>query len=299
VNLLWGYSAGGDIPSTKTAIRWLREIRRETGTDPGLLRFNGEPTESHAKLLIYDGPEGHTAYVGSCNWLSTPLTGATDFIGSNVSVRLRHPVLTASLYRMAASLWLTSRGGQMSETPERLRRIASRLEEQNQLSPLPKDGSPNKCSVRLVRDREHTALLRDVLLYETGKVLLTSHKLGNIAPTRLASRQPAGNKPAEPLIASYGETFLDAEALSGLAKSTVSTGVRLWHTPRLHSKLLATKERALISSFNFLSADPFGAQARAREVGVLIEGGKIPGLLLNLAIGATTAATAAASASPV
>jgi hypothetical protein len=285
VNLLWGYSAGGDIPSTKTAIRWLRDIRRETGTDQGLLRFNGEPTESHAKLLIWDGPEGHTAYVGSYNWLSTPLTGVTDFVGSNVSVRLRHPALTASLYRMAASLWLTSRGGQMSETPERLRRIASLLEEQNQLSPPPKDGSPDKCSVRLVRDREHTALLRDVLLYETGKVRLTSHKLGNIAPTRLASRQPAGTKPPEPLIVNYGETFLDADALSGLANSTAPSGVQLCHTPRLHAKLLATKERAVISSFNFLSADPFGAQARAREVGVLIEGGKIPGLLLDLAIG--------------
>ncbi len=285
VNLLWGYSAGGDIQSTKTAIRWLRDIRREAGADQALLRFNGEPTESHAKLLIYDTPEGHTAYVGSCNWLSTPLTGATDFVGSNVSVRLRHPALTASLYRMAASLWLTSRGGQMSETPERLRRIASLLEEQNQLSPPPREASPNRCSVRLVRDREHTALLRDVLLYETGTVRLTSHKLGNIALTRLASRQPAGSAPAEPLIVNYGETFLDADALTGLVNRTAPSGVHLCHTPRLHAKLLATKERALVSSFNFLSADPFGTQTSAREVGVLIEGGELPGLLLNLALG--------------
>jgi hypothetical protein len=269
-------------------MRWLREIRRETGAAPGLLRFNGEPTESHAKLLIFDGPEGHTAYVGSYNWLSTPLAASTDFIGSNVSVRLRHPVLTASLYRMAASLWLTSRGGQMSEIPQRLRRIASRLEAQNQLSPSLRDCSPNRCSVRLVRDREHTALLRDVLLYETGKVLLTSHSLGDIARTRLASRQPAGNKSPESVTAHYGETFLDPEALSGLAKSTALLGVRLYYTPRLHAKLLATNERAVVSSFNFLSADPFGVQMRAREVGVLIEGGKIPGLVLNLSIGSTT-----------
>ena len=247
------------------------------------------PTESHAKLLIYDASDGHTAYVGSFNWLSTPLKGVQeDFIGSNVSVRLHHPVLIASLYRMAASLWLTSRGGQMSDTPERLRRIASLLEEQNLVSPSPTNSSPTKCLVRLVRDREHTALLRDVLLYETGKVLLTSHKLGNIAATRLASRQSVGNNPAEPLIVHYGETFLDAEALSGLAKTTASSGVQLCHTPRLHSKVVATNERAVVSSFNFLSADPFGAQARAREVGVLIEGGKIPGFLLNLALGRIT-----------
>ena len=39
----------------------------------------------------------------------------------------------------------------MSETPERLRRIASLLEEQNQISPPSKHRSPDKCSVRLVR----------------------------------------------------------------------------------------------------------------------------------------------------
>lgn len=285
VNLLWGYSAGMDAPSTKNAIRWLRDIRRDTGIGPALLRFNGEPTESHAKLLIYDGADGHTAYVGSYNWLSTPLTARTDFIGSNVSLRLRHPALTATLYRMAASLWLTSVGGQMSEIPERLRRIAATLEEQNQLSPPASDGSLNKCSVRLVRDREHAALLRDFLLYDSEKMLLTSHKLGTIAPTRLAPRQPAGSEPNAPLTVSYGETHLDTDALSGLAKSMAPAGVSLRHTPHLHSKVLATTKRALISSFNFLSADPFGAQSRARELGVLIEGGDIPALLLNLSIG--------------
>ena len=288
VNLLWGYSAGMDVPSTKNTMRWLRDIRRETGTDPGLLRFNGEPTESHAKLLIYDSPNGHTACVGSYNWLSTPLTPPTDFIGSNVSIRLRHPVLTASLYRMAASLWLTSVGGQMSETPERLRRIAASLEEQNQLSPPVKDGSSNKCLVRLVRDREHIALLRDFLLYDSEKMLLTSHKLGTVAATRLASRQPANGKPSDPLTITYGETSLDADALAGLAKSTAPLGVHLRHTPHMHSKILATSKRALVSSLNFLSADPFGARSRAREVGVLIEGGSIPPLLLNLPIGTPT-----------
>lgn len=291
VNLLWGYSAGGDVQATKTAMRWLREIRRETGACPGLLRFNGEPTESHAKLLIYDGPEGYVGYVGSYNWLSTPFTGkADDSIGSNVSVRLRHPELIACLLRTTASLWLTSRGGQMSETPERFRRIAASLEQQTQLSPAPTDDSPDKCLVRLVRDREHTALLRDVLLYEDGNVLVTSHKLGDIALTRLASRQPVGDKPAEPLIVNYGETLLDTEALNALATSTASSGVQLCHTSRLHAKVLATKHRAIISSFNFLSSDPFGTQARAREVGVLIEGGNIPEALLNLPVGRRTVA---------
>lgn len=289
VNLLWGYSAGIDIPSTKNTLRWLRDIRRETGTSPGLLRFNGEPTESHAKLLIYDGPEGHTAYVGSHNWLSTPLTPPADFIGSNISVRLRHPLLTASLYRMAASLWLTGIGGQTSETPERLRRIAAGIEEQNKLSPPAQEMSPNKCLVRLVRDREHTALLRDFLLYDSEKMVLTTHKLGPIAATRLASRQPTGNAPSAPLIVDYGQNELEADALETLTTSAAPAGVTLRHKPYLHSKVLATSKRALISSFNFLSAGPFGSSTRARELGVLIEGGAIPSMILNLPIGSPAA----------
>lgn len=285
VNLLWGYSAGMDIPSTKHTLRWLRDIRRETGSSAGLLRFNGEPTESHAKLLIYDGPEGHTGYVGSYNWLSTPLRPSTDFTGSNVSIRLRHPLLTASLYRMAASLWLTSVGAQTSEAPERLRRIAAAIEEQNKLSPAAQEASPDKCSVRLVRDREHTALLRDFLLYDSESMLLTSHKLGSIAATRLASRQPAGNAPNAPLTVGYGQKDLEADALEALTKSAAAAGVTLRHTPHLHSKILATSKRALVSSFNFLSTDPFGTQSRARELGVFIEGGSIPSVLLNLPIG--------------
>jgi phosphatidylserine/phosphatidylglycerophosphate/cardiolipin synthase-like enzyme len=296
VNLLWGYAAGQDLTATKVAMRWLRDIRRETGASPGLLRFNGEPTESHAKILIYDGSEGHIGYVGSYNWLSTPLTGTSeDFIGSNVSVRLRHPGLTASLYRTAASLWLTSRGGQMSETPERLRRYAASLEEQARHSPEPKEESPNSCLVRLVRDREHTALLRDVLLYEDGNVLVTSHKLGDIAPTRLASRQPSGGKPANPLIVNYGESFLDSESFNSLVQSTASAGVKFSLVGHMHAKVVATKDRAIISSFNFLSADPFGNQARAREVGVLIEGGNLPEFLLNLPVGRTVPTPQASS----
>jgi hypothetical protein len=149
--------------------------------------------------------------------------------------------------------------------------------------------------VRLVRDREHTALLRDVLLYEDGNVLVASHKLGDIAPTRLASRQPSDGEPANPLIVNYGETFLDEEAFNALVKCTALSGVKFSHVSRMHAKVVATKNRAIISSFNFLSADPFGNQARAREVGVLIEGGSLPEFLLNLPVGRNVPALQAAS----
>lgn len=37
------------------------------------------------------------------------------------------------------------------------------------------------------------------------------------------------------------------EALNGLAKGTAASGVQIRHTPRLHAKILATKERAVIT----------------------------------------------------
>jgi hypothetical protein len=38
-----------------------------------------------------------------------------------------------------------------------------------------------------------------------------------------------------------------------------------------HSKVLVSDHRMIISSYNFLSADPFHTASRAREVGVLLE----------------------------
>jgi hypothetical protein len=284
VDLLWGYAAShGDQPA-KAALRWLRELRKDAHPMAGLLRFSSQPTESHAKLLICDPPSGHAACVGSFNWLSMPLKGDTeDAPGSNVTLRLRHPTLVANLCRTAAGLWMTSRAGQISDAPERLRRLAATLDQEQTIPPPAEaEGKPAPtCQVSIVRDRDHEALLRDILLYNDKRVLLLAQKLGPIAGTRLASCKPTNNDATSRLITFFGESTIDSDALDKLRTDLGPFGVELHQSTRLHAKVLATAQRAVISSYNFLSADPFGAAARAREVGILVEGGEVPRLLLE------------------
>jgi len=43
------------------------------------------------------------------------------------------------------------------------------------------------------------------------------------------------------------------------------------HVPGMHAKVVVSDSSVCISSYNFLSADPFGTAKRARELGVVIE----------------------------
>jgi hypothetical protein len=207
-----------------------------------------------------------------------------DAPGSNITLRLRHPRLVANLCRTAAGLWMTSRAGQISDAPERLRRLAATLDQEQTMPPPPAEpqGKPvATCRVSIVRVRDHEALLRDILLHNDKRVLLLSHKIGPVAGTRLASWQPANNDTTPRLITFFGESTIDPDVLDNMRAELGPLGVQFHQTTRLHAKVLATSQRAVISSYNFLSADPFGAAARAREVGILVEGGEVPKLLLE------------------
>ena len=73
----------------------------------------------------------------------------------------------------------------------------------------------------------------------------------------------------------YGYSELDNEWLSkveGVVRRIGGTIVRL---PQVHAKVLVSDASACISSYNFLSADPFGTTRRAREIGVVLEGGRV------------------------
>ena len=43
----------------------------------------------------------------------------------------------------------------------------------------------------------------------------------------------------------------------------------------MHAKVLVSDASVCISSYNFLSADPFGTARRSREMGVVIEAGNV------------------------
>ena len=73
----------------------------------------------------------------------------------------------------------------------------------------------------------------------------------------------------------YGLTDLSEEWLSridGIVRRARGTIAKL---PHMHAKILVSDTSVCVSSYNFLSADPFGTADRARELGVIIEGGDV------------------------
>ena len=94
VDILWGYlPERGDGPGP--VVEWLKkcEYHARRNLPEGMLRFNRDPSGSHAKIILWDGPRGFQACVGSYNWLSAVVGGANDDLTRNVSVRLEDPPL--------------------------------------------------------------------------------------------------------------------------------------------------------------------------------------------------------------
>jgi len=82
LDFLWGYGDGSEQGGS--AIDELKKLAYTARRDafPGTLRFNREPSGSHAKVLLFDASGKMQVVVGSYNWLSAFGKGEA----SNVSV---------------------------------------------------------------------------------------------------------------------------------------------------------------------------------------------------------------------
>jgi len=57
-----------------------------------------------------------------------------------------------------------------------------------------------------------------------------------------------------------------------IARDVEQQGGRLVRIPKLHAKVLLSDRSGCVTSYNFLSTDPFGKLVGARELGVAFEG---------------------------
>lgn len=273
VDLLWGYAVNEEQGAAplETLKRLAYEAKRDG--DPGLLRFNRTASGSHAKLVLFDRASGMEALLGSYNWMSA--VGANERADVfNVSIRLREPGIVAELCGCAAGLWAGSESEALSSTPDRWRSAAAELEQvaaggADGPSPEAKSGGT---SARLVFDREHEGLLRELAAGAQQRLIVLSHRLGPVAESRLVMASEA--KPPEYCVL-YGHCELDEMLMASLGEMIHRSGGTLAHLPNVHAKVVVSDASACISSYNFLSADPFGRSRRAREIGVCFEGGGV------------------------
>jgi hypothetical protein len=103
----------------------------------------------------------------------------------------------------------------------------------------------------------------------TAPRLVVSHQLDRAALDRLANLPPMGS---EPLSVFYGRLSesTDTESEMHLQEILTSAGAHFERVSWLHAKVAICGDATMISSYNFLSADPFRTARRARELGLLI-----------------------------
>ena len=272
LDLLWGCAAGGE-PGGEV-LEGLKKLAYEARRDShaGALRFNRVASGSHAKLLICDVPAGMFAVIGSYNWLSA-FSGQDGT--ANVSIRLRHEGAVAEACGCAAGLWAGAESEALSSTADRWRSMAADLE--RQVAKAGRQVGANRAegggtTVRLVFDREHEAILREWSASAQHRLMVFSHRLGPAAESRLVRSEESI---ASLFIVAYGFTELDKEWLSRIGSMVRRARGTVAKLPQMHAKILVSDSSVCVTSYNFLSADPFGTARRTRELGVVIEGGDV------------------------
>jgi hypothetical protein len=265
-DLLWGYAATGAGGAPLARMKKLAYQAKQSNAR-GSLRFNSAASASHAKLLLWDNASGYEACVGSYNWLSVT-SDITSTQARNASVRMTHPGVVAALSRSAAAFWSSSQGEILASTGDRWRRVAADLE--SVLASKEPAGGTN-CRIRLVTDRDHEAVLREFLSTAQARALVVSHRLGPAAEARLIPGSRSDRAPGFDYRVIFGVTELDDDARARVLAEVQRGGGSLTMRPHGHAKVLVTDSSAAISSYNFLSSDPFGTATRGRELGVVLD----------------------------
>jgi hypothetical protein len=212
--------------------------------------------------------------VGSYNWLSAQAGGTGP---SNATVRISHPAAVAALARCAAALWSGADSEVLSSTGDRWRRIAGDLEGDASRA----ETHSGNATIRLVLDREHEVILREWSRTAQRRLLVASHRLGPASEARLVGaevKRPEGFS----FDVAYGHADQDGPGVERVRGLLRRMGGVLTHVAELHAKVLVSDASACVTSYNFLSADPFGTAKNARELGVVIEAPEIADLLLRV-----------------
>lgn len=277
IDLLWGYTSA-DNADQKAALDWLRKLAHTAKGRglPGRIWFNAAPSDSHMKVLIYDTEEDDfEGCVGSFNWLSSVKAEKQSLSSDTleISLLLHDALLLASLVRCVAGVCASLPSERISSTSDRWMTIASDLEKHSLTT---QDLSMEKRGVnakaKIILDREHETLVREWSGSAQQRLMILSHRLGVIASARLARLVSARRDTNFDCMVGYGYSELPAEDLSLVDERVRSVGGQLAHVDDLHAKVVASERAICISSYNFLSADPFGKAAYSRELGIALEG---------------------------
>ena len=264
VDVLWGQAQSREgQASTQEAIRVIR--KKLADEELNAIRLHAFSTGSHCKILLAD--DGHanrfSAWIGSCNWLSSP------FQSFESSIRLRRPAIVADVVDQLAELSKEGRGHWSSLTVE-LAALSVNLRSTIQ-GPV-----KARAVARVIVGADHVELVRRARDESVDRMLVASHRLSGagvsmvIAPA-VAAANARGidvrlfyNRSTP----SFGANSAEAIARAGSAEGGL---VQLVRKAGFHAKFLAWDDDSIaITSQNWLSADPPDMHPR-QEVGVFLQ----------------------------
>ena len=262
MDVLWGQAESLGDSTTQEVVRRIR--RAVASEELESLSIHAFSTGSHSKILLAD--EGNAdrmcAYVGSCNWLSSP------FRSFEATVRLREPLIVADVVDQVAEL---SKGGRGHWSPltKELAAMSSGLRA------VGGGASGGATDAQIVLGGAHADLVRRARDESERRIFIASHRWGTAAtPVVLAPVLAAAESKGIHVDAYYGTVSGPVEVGAPEENSDESgaVSIRAVRNPRLHAKLLAWDEDSVVvTSQNWLSSDPPDSAPR-QEIGGVPEG---------------------------
>lgn len=262
VDILWGQAPQTEGKrSTRHAVKHIKE--KLNANEFENLRIHPFSTESHCKILLADDgqPDQFSAYVGSCNWLST------QFRSFDASIRLREPAIVADVVDQMAELSKGARGIWTDLTND-LAALAANLR-------VNRPTANGRACAQVVIGPHHVELIRQARDKSQNRIFVVSHRFGVAGePAVLAPALSAAKANGVSVNVFYGTTSgpLGGNDAASIVREADLQGVEIRpvRKPRIHAKLLAWDDDTIvITSQNWLSADPPDDRLR-QEIGVCV-----------------------------
>ena len=263
VDVLWGQDEALGDGTTREVVQSIRTMVAHEQLDA--LQVHPFSTGSHSKILLADDgdPSRIHAFVGSCNWLSSP------FQSFEATVRLRDPSIVADVVNQVAELSKGGRGHWSLLTKE-LAAMSSALRRTSGTA------SRTQTNAQVVLGTSHAEMVRRARDESTKRIFVASHRWGTAARSIVLAPALSAAKSKGVRLQAYYGTVSGPTGPDRIgewkSRETGTLTIRAVRKPRLHAKMLAWDEDSIvITSQNWLSSDPPDSAPR-QEIGVFLNG---------------------------
>ena len=274
IDVLWGQDESAE--GRRSTHQAVKKIKTDlVNENLHMLRIHPFSTGSHCKVLLAD--EGtvdrFSAWIGSCNWLSSP------FQSVEASVRLRNPEIVADVVDQMAELSKGTRGHWVDLT-NNLAALSSNLKS------LRRSVVSGNAYAQIIIGSDHPQMVRRARDESQHRIFVSSHRFGIAGQSIvLAPALTAAKNRDVDVDVLYGTTNISfgnnnaAEITDEFSKDGVT--IQPVRRPRIHAKILAwDDDMFVITSQNWLSADPPDDMPR-QEIGVFVRATGLAKILID------------------